>query len=270
MKRSEVEDIVQRAAGAFNAGRSDDARRLCEQGLGRVPDDPTLNHLMAAMLFASGAADAAAAHIATCLRARPDHMPARLLAARIARARQDHAGALTHLDAALRDGTTAALLIERARIIDHFGDGAGRRDAWRAALDADPHCHEAMARLGRLLWEDGDAATAARLLARAVTTDAPASAWFDLGLARQDLRDHSGAAAAYAEALARKPDYAEAAVNLGVARQETGDIDGALKAYATAYRLRASTFGAIAMALTSAPHGRIWLDESELRRALGD
>jgi len=27
-------------------------------------------------------------------------------------------------------------------------------------------------------------------------------------------------------------------------------------------------FGAIAMALTSAPHGRLWLDAEELRRAL--
>jgi hypothetical protein len=28
-------------------------------------------------------------------------------------------------------------------------------------------------------------------------------------------------------------------------------------------------FGTIAMALTSAPHGRLWLDEAALRAALG-
>jgi hypothetical protein len=28
-------------------------------------------------------------------------------------------------------------------------------------------------------------------------------------------------------------------------------------------------FGSIAMALTSAPHGKLWLDEAELRRSLG-
>ena len=37
---------------------------------------------------------------------------------------------------------------------------------------------------------------------------------------------------------------------------------------ATAYRLQAGTFGAIAMALTSSPHGKLWLDATDLRRAL--
>ena len=38
---------------------------------------------------------------------------------------------------------------------------------------------------------------------------------------------------------------------------------------AQAYRLRPSSFGNIAMALTSASHGRLWLDEASLRRSLG-
>jgi len=41
-----------------------------------------------------------------------------------------------------------------------------------------------------------------------------------------------------------------------------------MAAYARAYRLRPSTFGTIAMALTSAPHGRLWLDQEALRRSL--
>jgi cytochrome c-type biogenesis protein CcmH/NrfG len=48
-----------------------------------------------------------------------------------------------------------------------------------------------------------------------------------------------------------------------------GDLDNAMRAYAQAYRLRPQTVGTIAMALTSAPHGRLWLDEAALRRALG-
>jgi len=42
-----------------------------------------------------------------------------------------------------------------------------------------------------------------------------------------------------------------------------------MHAYAQAYRLRPQSFGTIAMALTSAPHGRLWLDEAALRRSLG-
>ena len=46
------------------------------------------------------------------------------------------------------------------------------------------------------------------------------------------------------------------------------DLDGAMRTYADAYRLRPEMFGTIAMALTSAPQGRLWLDEAALRRAL--
>jgi tetratricopeptide (TPR) repeat protein len=106
------------------------------------------------------------------------------------------------------------------------------------------------------------------LLERATAGDAPASVWFNLGLARQDLRDHAGAAAAYRRAIEINPEHAEAAVNLGVALQDSGDIDAAMQAYATAWRMRPASFGLIAQALTSAPHGRLWLDEESLRRAL--
>jgi len=47
-------------------------------------------------------------------------------------------------------------------------------------------------------------------------------------------------------------------------------MDNAMRSYTQAYRLRQQTFGTIAMALTSAPHGRLWLDEAALRRALGE
>jgi hypothetical protein len=35
-----------------------------------------------------------------------------------------------------------------------------------------------------------------------------------------------------------------------------------------AYRLRRDMFGSIAMALTSSPHGKLWLDEDALKRSL--
>jgi hypothetical protein len=41
-----------------------------------------------------------------------------------------------------------------------------------------------------------------------------------------------------------------------------------MRAYAQAYRLRPSSFGQIAMALTSASRGGLWLDEAALRRVL--
>jgi tetratricopeptide (TPR) repeat protein len=119
-----------------------------------------------------------------------------------------------------------------------------------------------------LAWQDGDYAAARTLLERAVAGDAPASAWFDLGLVCQDLRDYDGAASSYRKAFEINTDLAEAALNLGVVLQESGDLDSAMRAYSEAYRLRPQMFGTIAMALTSAPRGRLWLDETSLRRAL--
>ena len=267
-QRPTAEDIVRRATAAFNAGQPDEARQLCEQGLRGAPGDAMLSHLLAAVLFFKGEVQSARSHIETSLAKRPGNAAAHLLAARVARAADDFEGALAHLDRAIAIAPQREAFLEKARTLDQAGLKPQAREAWRAIAKVIPEHQEAAARLGRLAWEDGDHAGAAALLERAAGTDAPASVWFDLGLARQDLRDHTGAAAAYRKACDIKPDHAEAALNLGVVLQELGDIDNAMRAYAQAYRLRPSTFGTIAMALTSAPHGRLWLDEEALRRSL--
>jgi len=263
-----AEDIVRRAAAAFNAGRVDEARRLCEQGLARAPREPMLSHLLAAMLFAQRDATTARFHIENSLHARPDNAAARLLAGRIARAAGDFAAALAHFDRAIALGPQRDAFVEKARTLDQAGLRAPAREAWTAILKVIPELQEAAARLGRLAFEDGDLAEAASYLERATAGDAPASAWFDLGVVRQDLRDYGAAEAAYRKVLDVKPDHAEAALNLGIVLQESGESDRAMGAYASAYRLRPEMFGAIAMAFTSAPHGRLWLDADELRREL--
>ena len=263
-----AEDIVRRATAAFNAGQPDEARKLCEQGLSRWRGDAMLSHLLAAVLFSNSEIQSARAHIETSLTNRPGYAAAHLLAARIARAADDFDGALAHLDRAIAIAPQREAFLEKARTLDQAGLKPRAREAWRAILKVIPEHQEAASRLGRLAWEDGDHPSAVALLERAVALEAPASVWFDLGLARQDLRDPGGAAAAYRKACEIKPDHAEAALNLGVVLQELGDLDSAMGAYARAYRLRPSTFGTIAMALTSAPHGRLWLDEAALRRSL--
>jgi tetratricopeptide (TPR) repeat protein len=263
------EDIVRRATAAFNAGRAAEARKLCEGGLSRAPGDPMLSHLLAAVLFSADDVQLARGHVEASLAQRPHNAAAHLLAARIARAAKDFDGALSHLDRAIAIAPQREVFLEKARTLDQAGLRFAAREAWRAILDVIPQHQEAAARLGRLAWEDGDHAGAATLLEGAVGGEVPASVWFDLGLVRQDLRDYRGAATAYRKALELKPDYAEAALNLGIVVQEAGDLASAMRAYAEAYRLRPAMFGAIAMALTSGSHGRLWLDEAALRRALG-
>jgi tetratricopeptide (TPR) repeat protein len=263
-----AEDIVRRATAAFNAGGRDEAQRLCEQGLARAPGEPMLRHLLAAVLFAKGDVRSARSHIEASLVGRPDNTAAHLLAARIARAEKDFDATLSHLDSAIAIAPQRDTFVEKARTLDQAGLRSLAQEAWQAILKVIPAHQEAAARLGRMAWEDGDYEAAASLLERATLGEAPASAWFDLGLARQDLRDYVAAATAYRKALAQKPDYAEAALNLGIALLEGGDPDAAMNAYRNAYRLRPDMFGSIAMALTSASHGRLWLDEDALRRSL--
>jgi tetratricopeptide (TPR) repeat protein len=270
MTASTSEDIVRRATVAFNAGQPDEAQRLCEKGLEQKPGDPMLGHLLAAVLFSKGEVAAARLPIEASLAKRPDNAAALLLAARIARAASDFDAALKHLDRAIALSPQREVFVEKARTLDQAGLAPQAREAWRAILKIIPRHQEAAARLGRMAWEDGDHAEAASLLERAAAGGAPASVWFDLGLARQDLRDHKGSAAAYRKAIELKPDHAEAALNLGVVLQESGDIDNAMHAYAQAYRLRPSSFGTIAMALTSGSHGKLWLDEAALRKSLDD
>jgi len=274
MSQHTAEETVRRATAAFNAGSRDEARRVCEQGLSRSPGDPMLSHLLAAVLLSQGEIAAARGHVETSLAKRPGNAAAQLLAARIARAAGDFDAALAHLDRVIATAPQREAFIEKARTLDQASVNQTSlrpqaREAWQAILKVAPQTTEAAARLGRLAYEDGDHTLAASLLERAVAGDAPASAWFDLGLVRQDLRDYDKAVAAYRKALEKKPDHAEAALNLGTVLQEKGDLDGAMAAYAAAYRLRPAMFGTIAMALTSAPHGRLWLDEAALRRALG-
>jgi len=268
MNPSTPEDIVRRATAAFNAGQPDEAQRLCEKGLSQTPGDPMLCHLLAAVLFSKGDVAAARAPIEESLAKRPDNAAVLLLAARIFRATSDFDAASKHLDRAIAIAPQRDMFVEKARTLDQAGLTPQAREAWRAILKTIPQHREAAARLGRLAWEDGDHAEAVSLLERATAGDAPASAWFNLGLARQDLRDHAGAAAAYRKAIEINPDHAEAALNLGVVLQDSGDIDAAMQAYARAWRMRPASFGLIAQALTSAPHGRLWLDEESLRRAL--
>ncbi|WP_429021217.1 tetratricopeptide repeat protein [Bradyrhizobium sp. I1.14.4] len=261
---------MRRATAAFNAGRPDEAQTLCERGLLRQPGEPMLSHLLAAVLFAKGEIAPARTHVETSLARRPDNAAARLLAARLARSGGEFDAALTHLDRAIALKPQRDAFVEKARTLELAARKTQAREAWEAILEAIPEHQEANARLGRLAWEAGDLAAAVSLLERAVASAAPASVWFDLGVAKQDLRDHDGAARAYRKALEIKPDYAEAALNLGITLQESGELDAAMQAFGQAYALRPHLFGSIAMALTSASHGRLWLDERALRAALGN
>src|ERR1700742_2213870 len=155
MNKPSAEEIVRRATAAFNSGRPDEARQLCEQGLSRQPGDPMLHHLLAAVLFSKGDTETARTHVETSLAKRPDSAAAHLLAARIARVAKDFDGALSHLDRAIAIAPQREVFLEKARALDQVGLRPQAREAWRAIAKVIPEHQEATARLGGLAWEDG-------------------------------------------------------------------------------------------------------------------
>jgi len=268
MSESERLEIIANAVKAFNESNREKAKRLCEAGLDRFPADPSLFHLLAAALFAEEDFSRAREKIEASLAAQPRNAPALILAGKIYRAEHRLEAALAQLEKAAKIEFRLEIFVEKARIFDQMDNKPAARDAWGVVLNANPTSREALKRLSNLARELGALADAEQLLERAVALEAHPAIWFDLALVRHDLRKFDGAVEAYRHVLQLNPNASEAAVNLGVVLQETGRMDEAMAAFSAAYSLDASTFGIIAMALTSAPRGRLWLDEAALRQSL--
>jgi Tfp pilus assembly protein PilF len=104
------------------------------------------------------------------------------------------------------------------------------RDAYRRAVELDPHFADAHTNLGRLLHEVGEvaAATAHYRLALAAAPDSE-TAHFNLGVALEDDGHFEDAAAAYTRVLALDAGYADAHFNLARLYERMGRHTAALR-----------------------------------------
>ena len=104
------------------------------------------------------------------------------------------------------------------------------RDAYRRALELDPHHAEAHVNLGRLLVES-ERAEEAETHFRAVLADHPdhATAWFNLGIALEDRRRTNEAIKAYEQAIAADRRLADAYFNLARLYEQAGKRAAALR-----------------------------------------
>lgn len=110
------------------------------------------------------------------------------------------------------------------------------QDAYRRALELNPHYADAHVNLGRLLHEAGrvaDAATHYRLALKANPQHATAA--FNLGIAFEDLERNSEALSAYEQAIRADPTLADAYYNLARLYEKLGRRAAALR-YLGKYR----------------------------------
>jgi tetratricopeptide (TPR) repeat protein len=104
------------------------------------------------------------------------------------------------------------------------------RDAYRRALELDPHHADAHVNLGRLLQEE-DLTEEAETHYRAALAESPehATAWFDLGTALEDLRRPGDAVDAYRRAILADRRLADAHFNLARLYEKAGKKAAALR-----------------------------------------
>ena len=270
VSHQQFEQAMGAAIGAFNCGRLEAAIDICESILRGNSNDPAAHQLLAVICLQQQKAVDAHRHIVCSLKIRPNHVPSLIVAGRIALARQD-------LNAALAFFENATVLAPEApepvyligSVLVEQGKLAAAVNAFVQLVHLHPSHASAWCSLGSALQQAGMKDKAGEALEKAITLDPrQADAWFNLGLVRQDKGELAGAAAALREAIQQRPDFVEAAFNLGIVLQESGLMEEAMNAYRTAYQLRSNTFGRIANALASRPHGRMWTDLGQLRHLL--
>ncbi|MBV8617630.1 MAG: tetratricopeptide repeat protein [Curvibacter sp.] len=254
-----------------NSGSPQQALALGLALLEQAPGHAALHQLLAHLFLGQGQLGPARAHIATSLRLRPEHLPSRLLAARLARQAGQPEQALIELEAARALAPTDAELTRQlADACLEAGQPARAEALLRTLLEGPAGASAALGyELGRALRAQDRLDEAAQAFAGAVKADpALVPAWFALALVRQDLGQIDAAVAALGALLALDPAHDQAWLNLGLLQQAQGRCDEALSSYAQAHALQPASFGRIAHALCSQPHGRIWLQLDELRQLL--
>lgn len=104
------------------------------------------------------------------------------------------------------------------------------RDAYRRALELDPHHADAHVNLGRLLQESGRIGDAeGHYHAALVANSEHATAWFNLGTVLEDVGQTREAIAAYQEATRTDPRLADAYFNLARLYEKVGKRAAALR-----------------------------------------
>jgi tetratricopeptide (TPR) repeat protein len=237
---SGVPGLFAAALHHHEAGRLDDAERLCRQILAFNPRDAESSHLLGRIAHRTARRDLAVAMISQAIAVNPDvagyHADLGTLFAELGRL--DEAAACYG----------AAIAVQPTYAAAHFSLGNTRRSqgrpkeaiaCYRAALALKPDYAAAHNNLGGVL-EDlrlYDEAIACHRAALALRPDFP-EAQLNLGVALQAQGKLAEAVVCYRAALALRPDFVAAQYNLGNAARDQGKLDEAVACLRAALTLR--------------------------------
>ncbi|TFW30366.1 tetratricopeptide repeat protein [Duganella callida] len=133
----------------------------------------------------------------------------------------------------------AASFLQQAVQLHQQGRLEPAQALYRQVLDLNPRQFDALHLLGVIARQQGDAAGAIDLIARAIAIDgAQASAHCNLGVALMDTGRADDALASHERALALHPSYALAWSNRGNALRKLGRLEEALQSYQRALQIQ--------------------------------
>jgi tetratricopeptide (TPR) repeat protein len=230
---------VEAAAAAYEAGRFDDAERICIAMLDRDAAEFDAMRLLALLQHRAGRCTEALANYDRALTLRPDHAEALCNRGNVLADLKRFAEALASYDKALRfePGLTEAhynrgLLLKGLK---RFDDALASLER---ALAISPDLAQAHNTRGNVLYELDRRAEAVASYDKALAVRPDfGEALNNRGVALYRSRQFAEALASCEEAIAVRPGYAEAFNNRGVVLKELRRIDDALASYGKAQQL---------------------------------
>ena len=263
-----ADEYVEAAIALHQTGDAAGAEPLYQAALAVAPDHPRALFLLAMLYDQCGQPDAALPLVLRSLAAEPGQVPALNCLGSVLMRLGRHADAEAPLREALAQRPDSVPLLNNLGLcLLQLGRAEEARACLAHAVAIEPAQPETLATLAGLAMNGLRWAEAANLYRRLLALAETPEAWNNLGVACQQQEDLTAATAAYARALALRPDWAEAWYNLGCAHGAGGDRDGAAEAYRAA--LRADPLhGAARLALAMAPLPLVPDDQADAEKTL--
>ncbi len=238
MNEGAIAQLLRAAQGHLQAGRLDQAERLCTQARAVAPEHFEANHLAGHVACLRGQYPAAIKLLARANKARPGVPKCLLRLGTALHGNGQHEEAAAFVRAALgalpNDAEGWNTLGECLRALGQFADAAA---AYQKAIALNPRHLDALEHLGMLLAKTQGEQVGVPYFKRVleIQPDRPA-AWFYLGFAELTLGNFSEATKALDKTLAINPRHTEAKIAKALIRFRTNQMEEAASEFAEIIR----------------------------------